>query len=714
MVLVLFTLAVFALLIFGAHLRVPTVLAVPSFTSGNPVPLGANTCAGSGCHTNIGSPGTATVTGFPAGMTYTPGTPIPLTVTVNDTTQSRFGFELTARLANNTASAAGTFAAGTNSNTATDVVPVVQGLASSPTFTLTWTPPPTASGNVNFYLTGLAGSFPNADLYTAMYTLAPAAAPAPAPTPPPDFSFSASPGSLSITQGANGSSTVSVSAQNSFSGSVGLSATGLPSGLTAAFNPASITSSGNSTLTLTASSAAATGPATVTVRGTSGALTHTATIGLTVAAAAPAPAPPPPPPPPPANPTLSVSPSSLSFAAQIGGAAPASKQITVTSSGASLNYSTSVGSGAWLTATPATGATGTTGGTVTVSLKSSGLSGLIAGTYSDSVTITPTGTSGTAVKVPITLTVNAAASTSDPTLAASPTSLQFTYQTGGSYPPSKTLTITSSPSATVSASYTGGSWVHLNPSSGTAPLKITVSVSPRRMSPGSYNGLIQVSAPGATTLSVPVTLSITSGGSSNDGGDDGGSGGGGGQGQGTMYAEPFTYASGSSSNAPGGLAAVWVDHLGVPQGNGGNSRYSGLVLSIDGTVPADSQVGALIQNAGGLSLTELGFDLRVGSQCTKTSPRFVVMTTDGVTHVYACAMGTIAASSVPGWRRVRFDPTSAQQTTQPITPGEQVKSIALVLDQGPGADPSTAGGLAVIDNIDVNGTIVAKQTSTGQ
>ncbi|HST28124.1 MAG TPA: PPC domain-containing protein [Rudaea sp.] len=100
--------------------------------------------------------------------------------------------------------------------------------------------------------------------------------------PAPDFSIAASPASLSVAQGANGTSSVTVSPQNSFSGSVALSASGLPSGVTASFNPASTT--GSSTLTLSASSTAATGNATVTITGTSGSLTHTATLSLAVTA----------------------------------------------------------------------------------------------------------------------------------------------------------------------------------------------------------------------------------------------------------------------------------------------------------------------------------------------------------------------------------------------------------------------------------------------
>ncbi|MBU6410497.1 MAG: RICIN domain-containing protein, partial [Verrucomicrobia bacterium] len=98
--------------------------------------------------------------------------------------------------------------------------------------------------------------------------------------PAPDFSLSASPTSLTITQGANGTSTITINPVNGYNNTVSLSASGLPSGVTALFNPSSTTSS--STLTLSASSTAATGTATVTITGTDGTLTHTTTISLTV------------------------------------------------------------------------------------------------------------------------------------------------------------------------------------------------------------------------------------------------------------------------------------------------------------------------------------------------------------------------------------------------------------------------------------------------
>jgi hypothetical protein len=98
--------------------------------------------------------------------------------------------------------------------------------------------------------------------------------------PAPSFTFGASPASLTVAQGASGKSTITVTGQNGFTGSVTLTASGLPSGVTASFTPNPTT--GSSALTLTASTSAAPGTATVTIKGTSGSLTASTTIALTV------------------------------------------------------------------------------------------------------------------------------------------------------------------------------------------------------------------------------------------------------------------------------------------------------------------------------------------------------------------------------------------------------------------------------------------------
>jgi len=106
--------------------------------------------------------------------------------------------------------------------------------------------------------------------------------------PVPDFAVSVSPSSLSIVQGASGNSTVSTTISGGFNSAVSLSASGLPSGVTAGFNPASIAApgSGSATLTLTASPSAAAGTAAVTVTGTGAGKTHTASINLTITSSA--------------------------------------------------------------------------------------------------------------------------------------------------------------------------------------------------------------------------------------------------------------------------------------------------------------------------------------------------------------------------------------------------------------------------------------------
>jgi hypothetical protein len=63
---------------------------------------------------------------------------------------------------------------------------------------------------------------------------------------------------------------------------VQLAASGLPSGATASFNPASVTAGGSSTLTLGTSASTPAGTYSVTVTGTAGSTTHSATYTLTV------------------------------------------------------------------------------------------------------------------------------------------------------------------------------------------------------------------------------------------------------------------------------------------------------------------------------------------------------------------------------------------------------------------------------------------------
>ena len=276
--------------------------------------------------------------------------------------------------------------------------------------------------------------------------------------PPPtggtaDFSLSASSSSLTITQGSNGSSTITVAAQNGFMGSVTLAASGLPNGVTASFNTNPTTAT--STLTVTASSTATTGMSTVTITGTSGTLSHTTTLALTVNATA--------------TPdfSLSASPNSLTITQGSNG----SSTITVTPQNSFTGSVTLAASGLPNGVTASFGTNPTTAtSTLTLTAGSTATTGMS--------TVTITGTSGTlSHTTTLALTVNATA-TPDFSLSASPSSLTITQGSNGSstitvaphngFTGSVTLAASGLPSG-VTASFS------TNPTTATSTLTLTAS-----------------------------------------------------------------------------------------------------------------------------------------------------------------------------------------------------------------------------------------------
>jgi hypothetical protein len=145
----------------------------------------------------------------------------------------------------------------------------------------------------------------------------------------PSFSLTANPSTLSIAQGSSGTSTITVTDNDGFNGEVTLSASGLPSGVTAQFVPNPTTTT--STLTLTASASAAAGTFTVTIQGVSGSLTNSTPISLTVTAG---------------GPVVSLSPTSINFGKKAVGTTSAAKKITLTNTGGSTLSITSIATSA--------------------------------------------------------------------------------------------------------------------------------------------------------------------------------------------------------------------------------------------------------------------------------------------------------------------------------------------------------------------------------
>lgn len=105
-------------------------------------------------------------------------------------------------------------------------------------------------------------------------------------TTPADFLLAVTPSTVTIAAGASGQATVAIQ-RTGQPGAVAIDVTGLPAGVTAAANPASVTGT-SSMVTLTVGASVPPGSYPLSVRGVAGALTRTAPVTLVV------PTPPPP------------------------------------------------------------------------------------------------------------------------------------------------------------------------------------------------------------------------------------------------------------------------------------------------------------------------------------------------------------------------------------------------------------------------------------
>lgn len=252
-----------------------------SATTGYDLATGWGSPNGSGLINALAGSGTPsfTLSASPSSLTVTQGSSGTSTISVTDLG----GFSGSVTLAASGLPSGVTASFGTNPTTGSSVL----------TLTASAT---TTTGSATVKITGTSGSL-SASTNIALTVSAAAS---------PNFTISASPASVTVTQGASGTSTITITSQNSFNSATTLSATGLPSGVTATFSTNPVTppanGSASSTLTLTASASAATGAATVTITGTSGSTTHSTTIALTVNSSSGTP-----------NFTLSLSPSSFTI-----------------------------------------------------------------------------------------------------------------------------------------------------------------------------------------------------------------------------------------------------------------------------------------------------------------------------------------------------------------------------------------------------------------
>jgi uncharacterized repeat protein (TIGR01451 family) len=249
------------------------------------------------CHTSFkvnSGPGSVQITGLPE--TYTPGQQVPVTVTVNHVDAVSYGFQLTAL--DGSGREAGTLVVTDPDNTQLVSGDIKGNLrryiehtrdGTIPVefdrrrWTFTWVAPSSSVGPITFYDAGNGANgdqVPTGDhIYTSSVTILPSVS--------PDFTITAEPSSQTVMPGGSSSYTVTVTPTNGFTGTVDLSASGLPSNTSASFDPQSViitdASPQFSTMTVMTTASTPTGTHMLTIIGTSGSLVHTTSVTLVVA-----------------------------------------------------------------------------------------------------------------------------------------------------------------------------------------------------------------------------------------------------------------------------------------------------------------------------------------------------------------------------------------------------------------------------------------------
>ena len=153
-------------------------------------------------------------------------------------------------------------------------------------------------------------------------------------------------------------------------------------------------------------------------------------------------------------------------------------------------------------------------------------------------------------------------------------------------------------------------------------------------------------------------------------------------------------------------------------GDPNDQHNEGLLLVKTGPTSNFAAATAELTNVKGITLTELGYDIRksggtgaspLGSHCGAGAPRFDVVTSDGTVHFIGCNSPPAAVQGAStGWVRLRWSPVTA---FPPIMPEETVQRIVIVFDEGTDAGPDNFGA-AILDNVDVNGTLVGEGPTT--
>jgi hypothetical protein len=205
----------------------------------------------------------------------------------------------------------------------------------------------------------------------------------------------------------------------------------------------------------------------------------------------------------------------------------------------------------------------------------------------------------------------------------------------------------------------------------------------------------------------------------------------------SLRAKPFIFDPGDTELVQSG----WIDGIGCPTdastydgtsntpytdpacptGDRRDDSNEGLLLAKTGPTANFASAGVRLRHVSG-TLTELGYDIRKpgvsvdprGSHCGAGAPRFNITAENGTTYFLGCNSPP-APVQTPGngWLRLRWGGATPLLAFNATTgaleniSAVQVERLSIVFDEGQDVGPDNFG-LAVLDNIDVNGTLVGQ------
>jgi uncharacterized protein (TIGR03437 family) len=355
------------------------------------------------------------------------------------------------------------------------------------------------------------------------------------------------------------------------------------------------------------------------------------------------------------NPVLIGSQQSLSFNYQVGQTAPSNQTITVTSSGAPLNYQVAVNTtscSGFLKATPASGSTFGSQNQVVVSVNPQGISPQVC---SGNVTLSVPGSTSTPLVIPVTFDVSNSA-----LLSVSQPAINVSAVAGSAGASMQTISVTSTNgaalafTATASTNPTGLAWLAVTPNSGNTPNNLQVTINPTNLGVGIYTGSIIVSSSvqNVPAVTIPVTLTVYAS---------------------TAVAAPttLTFTQAAGATAP---ASQSVQIAGVPAGT--TIGVIPTMLSGASWLTATASGDTVTVTANGSQLTQGTYSgvVTVIVPGAASSPLYIPVTLDVTAATSAIALSTSSASftvlagsmSVPSSQSVQVTST-ATGTSAPFT-----------------------------------------------